>query len=168
MDTSLQADANSEQPDWLHAHAHESNPTPPSADPTLTLLLPGQAAARLTVAALRLLPATTLEDCWITSTGHPASGPFTFDGVTLHDLIRRHLPTGRDWRHADVVSADGFGNRVLAEEAATDSASHPILLAYRIDGRSMTRAEGLVRLIVPSETEDALRQVKWIAEIRVE
>jgi hypothetical protein len=31
----------------------------------------------------------------------------------------------------------------------------------------MTRKQGLVRLVVPTETDDALRQVKWIAEIRV-
>ena len=28
-------------------------------------------------------------------------------------------------------------------------------------------AEGLVRLIVPTETDEALRQIKWVAEVRL-
>ena len=35
------------------------------------------------------------------------------------------------------------------------------------DGQPLTRDAGLVRLIVPSETDDALRQVKWISHIEV-
>jgi hypothetical protein len=31
----------------------------------------------------------------------------------------------------------------------------------------MTREQGLVRLIVPSEENDALRQVKWVARIDI-
>ena len=41
------------------------------------------------------------------------------------------------------------------------------LLALEIDGRPLSRAQGLVRLVVPGETDDALRQVKWVSEIRV-
>jgi hypothetical protein len=40
-------------------------------------------------------------------------------------------------------------------------------LSYAIDGTPLTRAQGLVRLIVPSETDDALRQVKWVQRIEV-
>jgi hypothetical protein len=39
------------------------------------------------------------------------------------------------------------------------------LLATARDGIPLTRADGLVRLIDPRETNDALRQVKWVAEI---
>jgi hypothetical protein len=66
----------------------------------------------------------------------------------------------------DVVSADGFGTRVQAKEVR-EGPDAPILLSYEIDGVSMTRGQGLVRLIVPSETDDALRQVKWVGEVRV-
>ena len=94
------------------------------------------------------------------------------------------------WRYIDLVSADGFGTRVtpadlsgegsaahMADASAavgeitTGDAAHvgdrPILLAYTLDGAPLTREQGLVRLIVPSETDDALRQVKWLATIRI-
>jgi hypothetical protein len=67
----------------------------------------------------------------------------------------------------DVLSADGFGNRVVIEELESESGGRPILLATKRDGKPITRAEGLVRLIVPSETDDALRQVKWIEYLEV-
>jgi hypothetical protein len=77
---------------------------------------------------------------------------------------------GDRWTAAMVVSADGFGTRVTAEEwrgRPRRARPRPILLAYAIDGRPLTRAEGLVRLIVPSETDEALRQIKWVGEIRM-
>lgn len=67
----------------------------------------------------------------------------------------------------EVVSADGFGNRVYRKELAQPDPAGPILLAYGVNGRSLTREEGLVRLIVPGERDDALRQVKWVGEVRV-
>jgi DMSO/TMAO reductase YedYZ molybdopterin-dependent catalytic subunit len=45
--------------------------------------------------------------------------------------------------------------------------SRPVLLAYMLDGAPLARGQGLVRLIVPSETDDALRQVKWLATITI-
>jgi hypothetical protein len=33
------------------------------------------------------------------------------------------------------------------------------------DGQKLTRRQGLVRLIVPREKDDALRQVKWVGRI---
>ena len=42
-----------------------------------------------------------------------------------------------------------------------------MLLAYTLDGAPLTREQGLVRLIVPSEIDDALRQVKWLAMITI-
>jgi hypothetical protein len=38
-------------------------------------------------------------------------------------------------------------------------------LALACDGKPLTRTQGLVRLIVPQEDDDALRQVKWVAGI---
>lgn len=97
--------------------------------------------------------------CFIISTGHGTSGPFAFTGVTLHDFAQVYI-TG-EWAHVEVISGDGFGCRVWANEAKET------LLAWGIDGRTLTRREGCVRLIVPSERDDALRQVKWVSEIRV-
>ncbi|MCB0075748.1 MAG: molybdopterin-dependent oxidoreductase [Caldilineaceae bacterium] len=48
-----------------------------------------------------------------------------------------------------------------------DPPTRPSLLAITLDGQPLTREQGLVRLIVPTETDDALKQVKWVAEIVV-
>ena len=142
---------------------HDPNPTPPTPDPAFQVIAPGD-WRHVTVADLHKLPARELPNSTIVSTGHGTSGPFAFLGVTLGDLIAEYAPGS--WAAADVISADGFATRVTAGEWRANTA-RPILLAYEIDGRPMSREEGLVRLIVPTETEEALRQVKWVAEIRL-
>ena len=159
-------------PAWLHGHPHEPNPAPPSPDATLTLVAPGQIPIPISVDDLRALPTTTARDCYIVSTGHGTSGPFTFSGVHLRGLLTAHGLLDAAWQSADIISADGFGNRVQRAEIAPanqSSSGEPllILLAHTLDGDPLTRAQGLVRLIVPSETDDALRQVKWIARIEL-
>jgi hypothetical protein len=149
--------------DWQQPHSHDSNPDPPDDDSTLAVITP-DGRILVTIEELRTLPGHTLPDCLIASTGHPASGPFAFGGVTLGTFIAAYAPGA--WSAALVLSGDGFGTRVLAEEWQADMA-RPILLAHTLDGRPLTRAEGLVRLIVPGETGDALRQVKWVAEVRL-
>lgn len=144
--------------DPLHPYSHDPNPHPPSDDPTIQLLLADSACA-ISLPHLQQLPATTIPNCTIISTGHGTSGPFTFTGVTLHDFAQVHIPG--PWSHLEIVSGDGFGCRVWANEAKET------LLAWGIDGRDLSRREGCVRLIVPLERDDALRQVKWVSEIRV-
>lgn len=151
--------------DPLRPHAHEPNPDPPSADPAFTLTLPDGRSLVVTVSDLRALPATTVANCYIVSTGHGTSGPFAFGGATLLALVEAYVETA--WSEVEVISADGFGNRVTADELYPPHAAGPVLLAYAIDGRSMSRQQGLVRMIVPSEKDDALRQVKWIGRINV-
>jgi hypothetical protein len=116
---------------------------------------------------LEHLPQTTISNCYIVSTGHGTSGPFTFSGVTLRDLIQNRLSPKTAWRQVEVISADGFGNRLEAAELLNPGPAGPPLLSYRLDGQLMTQEQGLVRLIVPSEKDDALRQVKWIGRIVV-
>ena len=130
------------EPDWLHAFQS---------------LWP--------VADLHALPAITVSDCYIVSTGHGTSGPFTFGGVRLLDFIA-HLGIPA-WQQVDVISADGFGTRLTRAELRQDPPHHPSLLVYQRNGQSLRREEGLVRLIVPTEKDDALKQVKWVAEIVV-
>ncbi len=144
--------------DPLHPHAHDPNPEPPSDDPTIELVMGGNSHT-IPLLSLQRLPETTITNCYIISTGHPMSGPFTFTGVMLHDFAQVYV-TG-EWVQMEIVSGDGFGCRVWANEAKET------LLAWGKDGRALTRPEGLVRLIVPSEQDDALRQVKWVSEIRV-
>lgn len=156
--------------DSLQPHSHDPNPEPPSPDPTFILGAPGGEGPRrrhvtVSVDDLRTLPTTYVPDCYIVSTGHGTSGPFTFGGVRLLDLVTHYVSA--PWSEVEVISADGFGNRVFREELENPDPAGPILVAHTIDGRPMTREEGLVRLIVPSEKDDALRQVKWIGRINV-
>ncbi|CUS02035.2 protein of unknown function [Candidatus Promineifilum breve] len=148
---------------WTPPHSHEPNPAPPSDDASFVLSSDTQ-SYRLTPEDLRQLPQQTIADCLIVSTGHPSSGPFVFGGVALLSLIDHYVNLA--WVEVDVKSEDGFGARLTAEELR-QAGDRPALLALTIDGRPLTRAEGLVRLIVPSETDDALRQVKWVGEIRI-
>lgn len=153
--------------DPLQPHSHDPNPEPPSDDPDFTLSLPDGTDVVLTVAMLRELPATTVSNCYIVSTGHGTSGPFAFTGVRLTDLIAAHDMPAATWSHVEVISADGFGTRLTAEDLREPADTRPIVLAYAIDGEPMTREQGLVRLVDPTETDDALRQIKWVGQINV-
>jgi hypothetical protein len=153
--------------DPLRPHAHDPNPTPPSTDPAFVFVAPDGTETTVTVQDLKWLPQTSIPECYIVSTGHGTSGPFTFSGVQLLDLIRSRLSPGTRWSQVEVISADGFGNRVMIEELLKPDPAGPALVSYMIDGRLLTREQGLVRLIVPSEKDDALRQVKWIGRIVV-
>lgn len=155
------------EPDWVHRHPHEPNLAIPAGDGAFAVELPAGAARPFTLADLQQMPTVTVDDCYIVSTGHGVSGPFRFTGVTLRELLRRVLPADLAWRHVDVVSIDGFGTRLLPGDLADPPAGRPPLLAYAVDGAPLTRGQGLVRLIVPAEVDDALRQVKWVSVIRV-
>lgn len=151
--------------DPLHPHSHDPNPTPPSADPTFVLRAADQ-QWNLTPNILRRLPRQIMPNCYIVSTGHGTSGPYAFGGVPLLRLVQAYAHTV-DWSQVEVVSADGFGTRLSREELRNEPLDRCCLVALEIDGRPMTREEGLVRLIVPSERDDALRQVKWIGRVTV-
>jgi DMSO/TMAO reductase YedYZ molybdopterin-dependent catalytic subunit len=149
--------------EWHSPHAHDPNPAPPDNDPTLWL--DGRdGRVRLTPGDLAALPQRSVRDCYIVSTGHGTSGPFTFGGPRLVDAIDQFA--GVNWTAVDVISADGFRTGLTAATLRAPS-GRAALLALEIDGRSLSREAGLVRLIVPDETDDALRQVKWVREIFV-
>lgn len=154
-------------PGWVHHLPHEPNLVTPPGDGAFSLHLPDGSEQSFTVADLQRMPATGVPDCYIVSTGHGTSGPFHFVGVTLAEFLRRVLPETLAWRHVDVVSVDGFGTRLLPDDLDLQASLRPALLAYAVDGAPLTRARGLVRLIVPAERDDALRQVKWVSVIAV-
>ncbi len=154
------------EPAWLHGHPHEPNPQPPTSDANFVLQVPQGISLTVDLSMLQALPCTTVPNCLIVSTGHGVSGPFAFDGVRLLDLLNQLLPANTPWQTVDVISTDGFGTR-LTHHDLQETDARPILLAYLLDGEPLTRAQGLVRLIVPSETDDALRQVKWVTQINV-
>lgn len=155
--------------DPLASHSHDPNLEPPTDDPTILLEQTDGNLVAVTVDMLARLPRRRVADCYIVSTGHGKSGPFEFSGVPLRDFARQLIGEGSSWSSLEVIAADGFGTRVFPAElfGSQPALSNPILLADTIDGRPMSRGEGLVRLIVPSETDDALRQVKWVGRIRV-
>jgi DMSO/TMAO reductase YedYZ molybdopterin-dependent catalytic subunit len=155
------------EPDWVYHHPHEPNLAIPGGDGAFRVHLPDGAERVFAVADLWQMPATTVDNCFIVSTGHGASGPFRFTGVALRDFLHRVLPRHLAWRHVDVVSADGFGARLFGGDLAAPPGGGPPLLAYAVDGAPLTREQGLVRLIVPAEVDDALRQVKWVSGIRI-
>jgi DMSO/TMAO reductase YedYZ molybdopterin-dependent catalytic subunit len=127
--------------------------------------LPDGRTIDIELAKLMGLPKINVPDCFIVSTGHGTSGPFVFSGTSFKDFVGEFW--GNVWTQAEVVSADGFGTRIWENEVTDPSVTRPIVLAYEMDGEPLTRQQGLVRLIVPSETDDALRQVKWVGEIRI-
>jgi len=168
-DRSQKQDADTPPPhaDPLQPHAHEPNPAPPSPDRAFTLQRPNGARVRITPNDLYRLPQVTLSDCYIVSTGHGTSGPFAFRGPTLLQVVQRYVAGTADWSTVEVISGDGFGTRVPAAELWTPDPAGPIVLALDRDGKPLTREQGAVRLIVPSERDDALRQVKWIKCVNV-
>lgn len=155
-----------ERPDPLRPHTHEPNPDPPSVDPSFILVGPTGDETVIAVDDLELLPRTSLSGCYIVSTGHGTSGPYRFSGVSLLDFVQSRLDAGMPWSQVEVISVDGFGNRIMATELHSPRpVDRPVILSYARDGQKLTRRQGLVRLIVPSEKDDALRQVKWIGRI---
>lgn len=153
--------------DPLRPHTHEPNLAPPSDNPDFVFMGPDGNEKTITVLDLEHLPQMSVFDCYIVSTGHGTSGPFTFAGVALLDFIHSRLGDGATWSQVEVISADGFGNRIMRDELLNPDPAGPVLLSIVLDGQAMTREQGLVRMIVPSEKDDALRQVKWVGRIVV-
>jgi len=153
--------------DPLRPHRHDPNLQTPAGDGSLRLLPSGGNPLTIAVADLRRLPLREIPRFTIVSTGHGTSGPFSFGGAALQDVVSAWAAPLPAHFSVEVVSADGFGNRIEDGELRHPPEAGPILLAFLRDGAPLTRDEGLVRLIVPSETKDALRQVKWVSEIRV-
>jgi hypothetical protein len=154
-------------PDWLERHEHEPNLVIPDGDPAIVVNQPDGALRTMLLMDLLALPVSSVANCFIVSTGHGVSGPFLFAGARLLDLLRAVGWTDQGWQHVDVISADGFGARLFAHEITVHDVTRPILLSHHLNDAPMTRDQGLVRLIVPSETDDALRQVKWVARLHI-
>ncbi|MDX1614446.1 MAG: molybdopterin-dependent oxidoreductase [Candidatus Promineifilaceae bacterium] len=152
--------------DPLAPHAHEPNPDPPSSDASFMVQLSDGRCLGCSPELLKSLPRSVSANVFIVSTGHGTSGPFRFEGVTLADFMA-FLGLGEAFSKLEIVSEDGFGTRVTKGELEKNDPLSPILLADRIDNRPLSRRAGLLRLIVPSERDDALRQVKWVYRIRL-
>lgn len=152
--------------DPLQPHSHENNVEPPSADSSIIFVTPDGAQRTFTVADLLALRQTNLP-AYTIATDHGDHGPYRLGGVALIDLVQEVISAETPWSQVEVISGDGFGNRIFAHELHTPTAHGPILLCLTSNGRPLSRAHGLVRLIVPSEIDNALRQIKWVRTIRI-
>lgn len=150
--------------DPLQPHSHDNNESPPDNNLDLVLTRPDGSITEIPAATLDNYPQAVIPQYEYT-TDHGKHGPYRLTGVALYDLIQQEVAT--DWQEVEVLSADGFGNRVFRSELEQPVAAGPILLCTHSDGRPLGRAEGAIRLVVPSETDNALRQIKWVHEIRV-
>lgn len=162
-----EAQISGEHIDPLNPESHEPNPIPPSSDPSFFLKLPNGEKSKVRTNELQKLARVDVEDCYIVSTGHGTSGPFVFSGVPLLRLIETFLKPKDGWNQVEVISVDGFGTRIMRQELIHQEKSRPIILADSCNHLPLTRDQGLVRLIVPSERDDALKQVKWVAEVNI-
>ncbi|MEM7798492.1 MAG: molybdopterin-dependent oxidoreductase [Chloroflexota bacterium] len=153
--------------DPFQPHSHDNNPLPPDDNTTLQLTLFGGSPQEIPLNTLRENFPQAEIPAYQYTTDHGVHGPYRLIGVALGRLIELYLGEEERWTEAEVVSADGFGNRIYAEEADPSLPGDPILLCYASNGRELSRAHGLVRLVVPSETDNALRQIKWVREINV-
>lgn len=151
--------------DPLRPHSHANNPVPPDVDTTIQLYLPNQDLIEITLEDLDTNYPQSVIQSYTYQTDHGRHGPYRLEGVFLEDLITQHLEQDVDWNQIEVLSADGFGNRIYKSELL--EASEAILLCLKSNGATLTRQHGLVRLVVAFETDNALRQVKWVRTINV-
>lgn len=149
--------------DPLNAHSHDNNIELPDYNGRIQLIHPN--GRTQTINDLSPYPIATIPTYSYT-TDHGRHGPYKLTGVALRDLLTTELATGTAWTQAEVISADGYGNRIWAKELQNNPAD-PILLCTHSNGRELTRQQGAIRLVVPSETDNALRQIKWVQTIRV-
>lgn len=155
-----------ENHDPLQPHSHDNNPEPPYIDPTIIFVAPSGAKKEISLADLMADYDQTTIPAYTYMTDHGMHGPYKLEGVGLMDLINQELGVQAEWNEVEVISADEFGNRLYRNELVP--ADHdPVLICHRSNNEQLRRIQGLVRLVVPSETDNALRQVKWVREIRV-
>ncbi len=152
--------------DPLNAHSHDNNTILPDYDCIISLLLPDQTRVLINLERLATSYPQSVIANYRYTTDHGPHGPYRLGGVALSDLIRVECPKHLLWSQAEVVSADGYGNRILAHEL-NETAADPILLCTHSNDQPVTLKQGLIRLVVPSETDNALRQIKWVQTIRL-
>ena len=151
--------------DPLRPHSHANNTLILDADTTIFLNVLKQKTIEINLEALQSNYQTSVLESYTYQTDHGRHGPYRLEGVRLVDLIGQHLPQESEWNQVEVLSADGFGNRIYKTELL--EASEAILLCFRSNGGALERQHGLIRLVVPFETDNALRQVKWVRTINV-
>lgn len=141
---------------------HHNNTLAPTGDDGIKICLPDGRQVTWGLDDLRRLPLTVLPAHYF-STDHGRHGPYRLEGAALRDVVAA-LWVG-EWSEVLIESADGYGNRVRCAEVGDSAEFAPILLCYASNGQTLTSAQGYMRLVVPSETDNALRQIKWVRRL---
>ena len=152
--------------DPLQPPSHDTNLQPPDNNPSIRFIDPAGQQKSISLADLMADYEPTVIPAYTYMTDHGMHGPYKLEGVALLDLIEQEIGKNGEWGEVEVISADGFGNRLYRPELSPEG-EDPVLLCHRSNEEQLRRMQGLVRLVVPSETDNALRQVKWVREIRV-
>lgn len=140
-------------------HAHLNNNTvPASAETTIIVVAPTDAAEFLPLTQLQQYPQQTIVMPLITD--HGTHGPYHFGGASLSDILADFW--SNYWTEIVIESADGFSCRLSSAELM----QHPVLLCYQQNGEPLSLEHGLVRLIVPHQ-KSALYQIKWVRFLRI-
>ncbi len=149
--------------DPLKPHKHSNNTTAPEGNINIILHKTDGSSVELSLEQLQMNYPTSIIPAYTYVTDHGVHGPYKLEGVSLKDLVSKEVKTA--WSELEVLSADGFGNRLSKEEVLAEG--DPIMLYFKTDGELLAKQHGLLRLVVPSETDNALRQIKWVKTINV-
>jgi len=149
--------------DPLKPHKHSNNTTAPKGNTNITINKTNGSSLDLSLEQLKTNYPQSVIPAYTYVTDHGVHGPYRLEGVSLKDLITQE--NKNDWSEVEVLSADGFGNRISKEEILVET--DPIMLYYKSNDKMLERKHGLVRLVVPTEIDNALRQIKWVKTINI-
>ena len=147
--------------DPLRPHKHHNNTTPPEGNTNITINKPDGTSIEVSLEQLQNNYPLSIIPAYTYVTDHGVHGPYRLEGVSLKDL----LASMHDWSEVEVLSGDGFGNRITKAEVLDKG--DPIMLYFKTDNELLERKHGLIRLVVPAETDNALRQIKWVKTVNI-
>jgi DMSO/TMAO reductase YedYZ molybdopterin-dependent catalytic subunit len=139
---------------------HHNNTTIPETNSDIYLELATK-ESKLSLEDLMTKYPQSVIEAYTYVTNHGVHGPYRLEGVSLLDLIPEMFAA---WSSVEVISADGFANTLSKAELL--AAKEPAMLYYLSDGKSLEPKHGPIRLVVPSETNNAIRQIKWVKRIQ--
>lgn len=139
---------------------HHNNTTIPETSASIYLALVAE-ETKLSLDDLKKNYPQSVIEAYTYVTNHGTFGPYRLEGVSLLDLIPESLT---DWSEIKVIGADGFSNTLTRAELS--EAKEPAMLYYLRDGQALEPQHGPIRLVVPTETDNAIRQIKWVQRVK--
>ncbi len=136
---------------------------PPDDITAITVTLPDGSQQTIDVADLAQMKRSAVSYSFVTD--HGVHGPYRLGGVALSDLLTAVLPADMEFGRVSVISADDFATTFDKDDLRPNDT--PMLLCDSSDDQQLTRQRGLIRLVVPADHDDALRQIKWVRTIAI-